>query len=104
MHDDVIVFPTGRIGSDTDKLARHTEVKHPDQALRQRNQNVFSSATNLVYLLAGKSCQSGLVDADPQARLQYFNSLDGPSDQMRPQTPAYGFDFGQFRHQLQQSF
>jgi hypothetical protein len=30
MHDDVIVFPTGRIGSDTDKLAGHTEMKHPN--------------------------------------------------------------------------
>jgi hypothetical protein len=56
-----------------------------------------------VYLLPGKSCQSDLIDAHAQARLQYLNSLDGPLEQMRPQTPAYSFDFRQFRHTLQQS-
>src|SRR5512143_2552069 len=100
MHNDVVVCSARTLRSDTDQLSGHAQMKYPNPALVESNENVFAFAPNRDNSPADDLRQGAFVNARAQPRLDDFNVSDFSSHDMRAQTAANGFDLGQLRHCL----
>ena len=77
--DDMIMFAWRGVRRDANQLSRHAEMKQPDCAAGQVQENIFCQAADPFDPLAGQGGECALIHGHAQTRLENLDAPDRPA-------------------------
>ena len=96
---EVVVLLRRRVIRQDPHRAGHAQVHDQPLLVSEADQQVFGPPFDGADLQSRQFCGEVGVHRPAQARLAYRDGLDLPAGQVRRQSGADGFDFGQFGHE-----